>query len=52
MLANTILNCSLQKLNSAIVYDRDFQYQYFGFKVSIVPVSRFRRFVAEHVEAS
>lgn len=30
-LVNVVLSC--QRLNSAIIYDRDFSYNYFGFKV-------------------
>jgi len=27
-----------QRLNSAIIYDRDFSYQYFGFKVCVLAI--------------
>lgn len=30
---NNILSYLLQRLNSAIIYDRDFSYNFFGFKV-------------------
>lgn len=32
-LFNNILSYLLQRLNSAIIYDRDFSYNFFGFKV-------------------
>lgn len=36
---NSIIQKNADRLNSAIVYDRDFNYNYFGFKVSF----RFKR---------
>lgn len=33
---NAIIQKHADRLNSAIVYDRDFSYNYFGFKVNVI----------------
>lgn len=50
MLRQVVLLQHAQRLDSQIIYDRDFDYDYFGFKVRHAVAARFTRRI--HISAS